>query len=390
MNADQQRNSPGDIAWPEPAPAPPEGYLDAVAGQSMVPAAERAFAAALTRGWSDPARLHHAGRRAGLILDTSRTAISGFLAGGAAEVFLGSSAADLLRAAIGGLYAARTSAGAPPRIIVGAAESMAVRFAAQTCPGAEVVDVPVDHLGRIELEALEDALSGGAAITCVQLANAEVGTSQPAAEIHARCVANGVPLVADAAQVIGHAEVGTQWDALVGAARDWAGPPGVGVLAVQPGVRWRPPEAPDRGWVGGFPDVPAAAAAAAAAEYLQPWWSAQALRHREQTARIREAITSIPGLEPVGDPTDRLPHILTFIAEDAVGERIVTELDRRGFAAASGSACTADTRMASHVLEAMGIHTQASVRLGLPFGCTDTTIDRFLDQLPGAVDQARL
>lgn len=379
----------GDFAWPEPAPHPPEGYLDAVAGQPCLPVAQQALAAGMAQSWSDPARLHHSGRRAGLVLDTARAALANFLNVSAGECFLGPSAADLLRAAVGGLFEARVAAGAPPRVLVGAVESMAVRFAAQALPGAALIDIPVDECGRIDPGALADELDAGAALACVQLANAEIGTTQPAEQMHQLCAGAGVPLLSDATQVAGHAEVGTAWDALVASPRDWGGPSGAAVLVVRPGVRWRPQEAPDRGWVGGFPDVPAAAAGAAAAEYVGPHWREQARVHRTQTARIREALTALPGVRPVGDPTERLPHIVTFVVDDAVGEQLVTELDRRGIAAASGSACTADNRMPSHVLEAIGIATAASIRVSLPYGCTDQTVEQFLEALPQAVTEAR-
>jgi len=376
--------------WPEPAPHPPHGYLDAVAGQPVLPIAQQALIAALEQGWSDPARLHHTGRRAGLVLDTSRAAIASFLDVPSADCYLGASASDLLRAVIGGLVAARVSAGAAPRILIGASESMAVGFAAQACPGCEVVTIPVDRHARVDASALAAELDRGAAVVCVQLANAEVGTVQPSEDIHALCQAHDVPLVSDGTQVAGHAHVGHHWDALVASPRDWSGPSGVSVLIVGPHVRWRPPEAPDRGWVGGFPDIAAAAGAAAASEYLAPLWATQANIQREQIQHLREAVEQVPGVRAVGDPHDRLPHIVTIVADDAIGEHIVTELDKLGVAAASGSACTADNRMPSHVLEAMGIQADASIRVSLPLGCTDETVQAFIDQFPVVLGQARL
>jgi len=348
------------------------------------------MAAALEQGWSDPARLHHTGRRAGLVLDTSRAAIASFLGVPAAQCFLGSSASDVLRAVIGGLVGTRVAAGASPRIVVSAGESMAVRFAAEACTGCEVVTIPIDQYARIDLDSLQRELAQGAALACVQVANAEVGTRQPTSDVYRACRTAGVPLVSDATQVPGHDQIGEEWDALVTSPRDWGGPSGVGVLAVRPHVRWRPQEAPDRGWVGGFPDVAAAAGAGAAAEYVTGPWPAQAVEHRQQVARIREFVAIIPGVRAVGDAKDRLPHIVTIVADDAIGEQVVTELDKRGVAAASGSACTADNRMPSHVLEAMGIRTQASIRVSLPYGCTDQTIDDFLTAFPEVLDQTRL
>lgn len=375
--------------WPEPRPHPPAGYLDAVGGQPVLPIAQQAFAAALNQAWPDPARLHHGGRRAGLLLDTARAAIATFLGVRTADTYLGASSADLIRASVGGVFASRTAAGSPARILVSAAESMAVVFAARAVPGAEVVTIPVNATGAIDTDVLASALREGAAVACVQLANAEVGTRQPVDQVHRLCREAGVPLLSDATQVAGHDELGQDWDALIASPRDWGAPSGCAVLVVEPGLRWQPPEAPDRGWVGGFPDISAAAAAGAAAEYVGPHWRTQAQVHRLMIDRIRRALDDVPGVRAVGDPIDRLPHIVTIVMDDVIGEAVVTDLDTQGVAVASGSACTADNRMPSHVLEAMAIVTPASVRISLPYGCTDETIDTFLRTLPGVLTEAR-
>ena len=104
---------------------------------------------------------------------------------------------------------------------------------------------------------------------------------------------------------------------------------------------------------------------------------------------VRAVVNELPGVRAVGDSVDRLPHIVTFAIDDAVGEAVVTDLDARGIAVASGSACTADNRMLSHVLEAMAIITPASVRISLPYGCTDETIETLLRVLPEVLVQAR-
>ena len=384
--------------WPAPAPDPPAGYLDAVGGQPVLAVARQAFAAALEQSWPDPARLHHGGRRAGLLLDTAKASIARFLGVPVADTYLGASAAELLHACIEGMFAARIGAGAPERIIVSEAESLAVLTAARSCPAAEVVTVPVTATGAVDLDMLSSALAQGAALACVQVANAEVGTRQPLAEVHRLCIEAGVPLVSDATQVAGHDDIAgigatgavePRWDALVAAPRDWGATAGCAVLVLGRGTRWKPAEAPDRGWVGGFPDVAAAAAAGAAAEYVAPYWRAQADEHRAMIDHLRAEVAELPGVRAVGDPHDRLPHILTVVVDNAIGEAIVTDLDSRGLALASGSACTADNRMSSHVLGAMAIATPASLRISLPYGCTWQTIDDLLAALPEVLTEAR-
>jgi cysteine desulfurase len=98
----------------------------------------------------------------------------------------------------------------------------------------------------------------------------------------------------------------------------------------------------------------------------------------------------------VGDPDDRLPHVLTFSCLFVDGEALVHELDRRGFAVASGSACTASTLEPSHVLAAMGVLTHGNVRVTLPLAAAvggdvarSAGVDAFCTALPDAVAAVR-
>ena len=80
----------------------------------------------------------------------------------------------------------------------------------------------------------------------------------------------------------------------------------------------------------------------------------------------------------VGDPVDRLPHLVTFSFLYVDGEALVNALDRRGFGVASGSACTASTLEPSHVLAAMGALTHGNVRVSLTRDTTEADVDRLL------------
>lgn len=376
--------APGPSALPEPAPEPPAGYLDAVAGQPLLPAARQAWSAAADRAWSDPARLHHPGRVAGAILDAARASLADALGVRPAELYLASSGPTAVAIALQGLLANSRSR----RVVASAVESLAVTSAAEDLTD-DVACVPVSDTGRVDVAALADTLASPAAVACVQLANAEVGTCQPLAEAHGLARAAGVPLLAHAVQVVGRRGVGADWDLLAASARDWGGPAGVGVLVVRESVPWRP-TVNERGWLGGFPDIPGAAAAATALEYLAPVIDEEAQRAwglidrlRAELPRLDEAITV------VGDPVDRLPHLLTFTCAGVTGEALVGELGRRGLSVASGSACTSDARMPSQVLAAMGVRADASIRVALPFGCAPASLDALLAELPASLAAVR-
>jgi cysteine desulfurase len=379
------------------ATAPP-GYLDAAATEPLHPAARAAWEAAADLAWADPGRRYGAARRARLILDQARATVAEVLGCRPDEVVFTSSGTTAIHLGVLGALAGRRRVG--DRLVVSAVEHSAVLHSGESHVAAagSVETVPVDATGRVDLAAWQAAVSRpGTALACLQAANHEVGTVQPVAEAAQVCAAHGVPLLVDAAQVVGR-EVPDGWSLLTASAAKWGGPPGVGVLAIRQGVRWRSPlPADDReaGRVPGRPAVPAIAAAAAAlAAVAGPGALAEAgaedVRLSALVERIRTRVaTDVPDVQVVGDPTRRLPHVVTFSCLYVDGEALLDELDRQGFAVSSGSSCTSDTLEPSHVLVAMGVLSQGNVRVSLPRGVAEADVERFLAVLPGVVEGVR-
>jgi cysteine desulfurase len=182
------------------------------------------------------------------------------------------------------------------------------------------------------------------------------------------------------------------WSAIAGSAHKWGGPAGVGLLVVRKGARWRNPfPADDRvdDRTSGFENVPAALAAAAALQAVVAEREELNARHAVLVDRIRTAAGAVPDVEVVGDPVDRLPHLVTFSCLYVDGEALVTELDRSGFGVASGSACTASTLEPSHVLAAMGALTHGNIRVSLTRDTTEEQVEALVALLPEVVDRLR-
>jgi cysteine desulfurase len=230
----------------------------------------------------------------------------------------------------------------------------------------------------------------GVALAALQLANGEVGTRQPVGAVHEAARVAGVPLLVDAGASVGHDEVPQAWDALAADPADWGGGPGAGVLAIRSRVRRRSPfpEDPDPLAPGGV-SVPAAFAAAVALQAVLADREAEDARRRALVDRVRAQVARIPDVEVVGDPVDRLPHVVTFSFLYVDGEALLTELDREGIAVGSGSACTSSTLEPSHVLAAMGVLTHGNVRVALDRSTSEADVDRLLVALPGAVARVR-
>ncbi len=114
---------------------------------------------------------------------------------------------------------------------------------------------------------------------------------------------------------------------------------------------------------------------------------------RALVERVRTAAAGVPDVEVLGDPDDRLPHVVTFSVLLTDGEALVDELSRRGLAVASGSACTSSALRPSHVLAAMGVLTHGNVRVVLPLASVAPRraddVDRLVAELADAVSVVR-
>ncbi|WP_249423741.1 cysteine desulfurase family protein [Nocardioides coralli] len=359
--------------------------LDAASSEPLHPAAREALVAALEQGYADPRRLHRPGRSARLILDNARAVVAEALEVRPDEVsFTASGTEAVHRGLLGLLRGSRRGS----RVVHPAVEHAAVRHAAAW--GGEPVEVSVDEWGRVDAAELAAAASHPeTAVVALQVANHEVGTVQPVDRVE---LPDGVPLFTDACAAMGRLTLPAGWDAAAGSAHKWGGPAGVGVLLVRKGARWRNPFPGDDRVderTSGFENVPAALAAAAALQAVVAEREAVASRQRALVDRIRSAAAAIPDVEVVGDPVDRLPHLVTFSCLYVDGEALVHALDRRGFGVASGSACAASSLEPSAVLAAMGVLTHGNVRLSLARDTTEADVERLLAVLPGIVADLR-
>ncbi len=376
-------------------------YLDASSGP-MHPVARETLLSAVDVGWADPRRLHAEGRRARVLLDQAREVVAGGLGVRPPEVsFLPGGPVALSGALEGIRYAGRRRGS---RTVAGAVEHSAVLVPAREIAAREertelLAEVRVDDVGRVDLGAWCSALEvSGTVVAALQSANGEVGTRQPLGAAYEACRRAGVPLVVDAMAGLGRDPVPEAYDVLVGDARSWGGPAGIGVLVVPERTRWRRPGTAtevEAGRTDAEPVIPLALAAAEAWQQTQASGTTvdDAAAAAELVERIRAAASTVPDTVVAGDPRDRLPHVVTFSCLFVDGEALVHELDRRGFAVASGSACTASTLEPSHVLAAMGTLTHGNVRVTLPLAATAPDraagVDAFCAQLADAVATVR-
>jgi cysteine desulfurase len=366
--------------------------LDSSSGEPMLADAREAWLGAQQAGWGDPARLHRRGRLAAQALDQAREVVAAAVGARPDEVIFTASGVHASQAAVHGLALGRRRVGS--RIVTTAIDHSSVLATAAAAGVHDVV--PVDHEGHVDLERWDVAVgTTGTAAACIQVANHEVGTLQPYAEAAGICQRLEVPLVLDATSALGRTDLSDAagWSVLTAWAGAFGGPASVGILVIKKNARWRAPYPTDDYQGGrwpGVPDVPAIYAAAVALDCWLRDGPAVVKRQYDLVDQLRAGIVAhVPDVDVAGDPVRRVPHLLTFSALYVDGETLSLELDKAGFAVASGSACSASSEHPSHVLAAMGALTHGNVRIGLTWTTAAAEISQFLTELPPIVARIR-
>jgi cysteine desulfurase len=249
---------------------------------------------------------------------------------------------------------------------------------------------PVDQQGRVVphgLEAvLDEALAAGRSLSMVhcQLANHEVGTVQPVADVVALCRSRRVLVHVDACAAAGPVplsfdELGA--DLLSVSAHKLGGPPGIGALLVRRGLRVESllvGGEQERARRAGLENLPAAVGfGAAAAALLNGRLPQEQAAARRQTERLAQAAAEVAGVQLLGDPVGRLPHLICLAVAGVEAEPVLLGLDQAGIAAHSGSSCSSESLAPSPVLLAMGADAERSLRLSVGWSTTDADIDAF-------------
>jgi cysteine desulfurase len=235
--------------------------------------------------------------------------------------------------------------------------------------------VPVDAVGRVDLEALTGLLRDDTTLVSVMAANNEIGTVQDTAAIGAIVHAAGTVLHVDAVQAAGWLDVSLDAlgaDAVSISGHKLGAPKGVGALAARSRLVLEPllhGGGQERGRRSGTENVAAAVGLALAARLSHAGRAeasdrVAALRD-ELVARIEAAV---PTARLTGSREHRLPSIASFLFPGTSGEGVLLGLEERGVVSSSGSACAAGSDEPSPVLLALGVEAadaQTAVRFSL-------------------------
>ncbi|MFD2028254.1 cysteine desulfurase family protein [Promicromonospora aerolata] len=426
---------------PEPARAPvtvngahgtpprePDGaYLDHAATTPMSAPALAAYVAEAQRT-GNASSLHSAGRTARRAVEEARETLAKSLGARPSEVIFTSGGTEADNLAIKGIFWGRRAQDTRRcRILVSAVEHHAVldpAFWLAGHAGAEIVLLPVDGEGRLDLDALRAELAAHAdetALISVMWANNEVGTVQPVRDVVRAARPYGIPVHTDAVQAVGQTEVDfteSGVDAMTVSGHKLGGPVGVGALLARRDLALDAVlhgGGQERGVRSGTLDTASIAALGVAAHHAVGCMPRRAARlaalRDELVARVRAAAPSavLRGPEPAPHPeydpdraadaprsterpVDRLPGNAHFTFPGAEGDSLLYLLDSAGVQASTGSACQAGVPQPSHVLLAMGVpeaEARGALRFTLGATSTQSDVDRLVAALPQVVARAQ-
>ncbi len=356
----------------------------------------------------NPSSLHTSGRLARRRVEESREQLAAAIGATPSEIIFTSGGTEANNLAIKGTFAARKAADPQRvRILASAIEHHAVLDPVQALAdteGAQVTWLPVDGVGRVDLEFLREAIHEAPhtiSLISVMWANNEVGTVQPISEIVQLAEQYAIPVHTDAVQAVGQVPLnftasGVQLLSL--SAHKFGGPHGVGALVavrnaeLTPLVHGGGQERQVRSGTLDEPGIRALAVAADLSVARQPQTSTRLTALREQlVSGIRAAVPAL-SIHGDPDPAGRLPGVANLGFPGCDGDSLLYLLDAQGIECSTGSACQAGVPQPSHVLQAMGL-SGAAIRGALRFslGHTSTTEDvaAAVAALPAAVQRSR-
>lgn len=350
-------------------------YADNAATTRLSDTAFDAMKPFLLEEYGNASTLYKLGRSAHKAVENARGVFAKGINAYPAEIYFTSGGTESDNWAIKGT-AHRLAESGKKHIVTDNIEHHAVLHSAKALEreGFEVTYVSADNNGLVRAEDVAAAIRPDTAMVSVMFANNELGTIQPVAEIGSICRSAGVLFHCDAVQAAGILPIDVKAmniDLLSISAHKFHGPKGVGVMYARRGCV---PETyidggeQERGHRAGTENVAGIVGAVAA--------FAEAMSERDEKAErlctmrdeIQSGLMKIPGSQVNGVTAPRLPGTLNMSFDGIDGQSLIFELDLKGLAASSGSACASGSVDPSHVLLALGLPyklAHGSLRLSL-------------------------
>lgn len=375
-------------------------YLDHNATTPVLPDVLEAMLPFQREAFGNPSSVHQFGRRARVAVDDARDAVADLLRAPASSVIFSSGGTEANNTVIKGVAHARRERGR--HLVTSQIEHPAVLDACDALErqGYDITCVPVDKHGVVDPQAVRDSLTDETILVSIMLANNEVGTLQPIADIAAVAHERGVLMHTDAVQAFGKVALSVDdlgVDFLSFSGHKVYAPKGIGgwyersAAVLQPLLHGGHQE---RGRRSGTENVPGIVALGKACDIAARDANEEGERQRQLQQRLEHGLRErIDGVRIQGEEAPRLPGTTNASFGGTEGEALMMSLDLQGVAISTGSACSSGSLEPSHVLRAMRVpkpYLHGALRFSLGRMTTADDVDYVLDILPGIVAQARL
>ncbi len=373
-------------------------YFDNNATTRVAPEVREAMLPYFGEKYGNPSSMHAFGGEIAKDLNRAREEVARFLNAEPDEVIFTSCATESDNAAIRGTA---DYFGKDLKVVTTAVEHPAVL---QPCRrlkalGHEVVELPVDSVGQIDLTQLEAELSKPPTLVSIMWANNETGVLFPIEKVAEICKRHGAILHTDAVQVAGKIPVDVKKvpvDMLSMSGHKFHAPKGVGIFYVRRGTKLKPfmlGGHQERTRRAGTENVPYIVGLAKACELARLGMADEAKKLTVLRDRLEQGIlATCPNVRVNGDRAHRLPNTLNVSFEYIEGEAIAYHLSDLGICISTGSACASGSLDPSHVIRAMGVPFTAvhgSVRFSLSRYNTMEEVDYVLEKLPPVIRNLR-
>ena len=397
------RDIPPEATQLDPGAAPPAGegheaaYFDNNATTPLDPRVVGAMLPWLASQHGNPSSAHGFGRAARAAVDRAREQVLSAIGGQDGDLVFLSSGTEANNAV---LLDRAAASGFKGRVVFSSLEHASIRSRAQQLEeaGIEAFEVRPDGQGVATAASFAPAIDSRACLVCLMLANNEIGTLQPVAEVADLAHAAGAPLLCDAVQAVGKVPVDVRAlgaDYLVIGGHKFHGPSGAAALYVAPGAELRPllmGAGQERGRRSSTENVAAIvglgeACAIAARELEERHAKLLALRDRFEAGLERFEAVVVHGKD-----APRLPHTSHVAFLGLVAHDLMMWLDGRGHAVSTGAACHSGKPQASWACRQMGLPEHESLAsLRVSFGLTNSEeeVDRLLAALAVGVPLLR-
>lgn len=374
-------------------------YLDNAATTKISDSAFEAMLPFLKESYGNAGALYSLGRKAAAALKNSRITCSKFLNCEPNDIYFTSGGTESDNWAICAVAEMMKEQG-KDHIITSAFEHHAVLNTLKNLEkkGFNITYLPVHENGIVRINELEQAVNEKTALVSIMYVNNEIGTIQPISEIGKLCRKKGVVFHTDAVQAAPHLKIDVQKDnvdLLSISGHKLHAPKGTGLLYCRKDIGLKPfinGGKQERGLRGGTENISGIVGLAAALLEIEETRETTERKLKAFSEKITAEIIKAEGVRLNGDENRRVFGVVNFSFDGLEGESLVLQLDLKGIACSSGSACTSGNDAPSHVLMSLGMNEEqarGSLRISMSRFTEEWEIDEFLKTLFDIVKKMR-